>query len=236
MSETVTVDSELARQALDDVLDADAAKQPAAAPPPRRVIEGATPDAPWGFKGDGTPRKGPPGPGRPRKDKAADPRTEPPGTPGQEAGKSQAVEPVTYAQQVNDALMLGWIVMASVPPVRPQAAILHDGIPGMVPAWDKAAQQNTTVRKYVLKLSGEGSWAWIVPVVLTTLPVVLGMWQATIAGPEIRKQLAGQTQIDLQAFLVEQAQAAGITIETQTSSSAAPDVSQPPAMPSEQAA
>lgn len=222
-AETVTVDPELARAALADVLDEDAARTPAAAPPPRRSPPAdATPDAPWGFKADGTARKGPPGPGRPRKDPASAARTEAPSSttpssPSSTSAPAGADPARSYATEVNDALAIAWMVMAAVPFTKPQAAVLHDGIPAMVPAWDRAAQKNATVRSYVLKLSGEGSWTWIVPVVMTSLPVVLGMWQALSASPETRAALKEQTDKDLEAFLLEQLTAAGVEIPSQNS-------------------
>ena len=209
---TVMVDADLARQALDSALEDDAAKAPAQAPPPKRQPPAdATPDAPWGFKADGSPRKGPPGPGRPRKDAASAPRTE---EPSSEVARSAPAD-VSYAQQVSDALTVGWMVLAAIPYTKPQAAVLHDGMPAMVPAWDQAARQNTAVRKYVLKLSGDGSWAWIVPVAVSTMPVLMGMWQALTAGKDLRAALAAQTDQHLQDFVIEQARAAGIQIPDQ---------------------
>ena len=210
---TVTVDPELARRALGEVLDADAAAQPAAPPPPRREPPpDATADAPWGFKADGTPRKGPPGPGRPRKDKADEARTtgqEPASTPAQDPAKLQPA--ADYSDDIGAALTMVWMGMASIPWTRAHAAIVRIQTPQLVPAWNAAAQQNATIRRYVLKLSGEGSWAWVLPVTITTVPLVLGMWQVT-RDPELRAQLAARTEQEFAAFIAEQAAAAGITM------------------------
>jgi hypothetical protein len=212
-AETVTVDAELARQALADVLDADAAAQPAAAPPPRRLPPpDATPEAPWGFKADGTPRKGPAGPGRPRKDADAKARTDDtPDAPGKPQQPAAPAADVSYAEQVGDALTVGWMILGTIPFTKPQAAVLHNGMETLIPAWDQAARHNPTIRKYVLKLSGEGSWAWLIPVAITTMPVVMGMWQATI-DQSIRPQLAKQTDADLTEFILGQAREAGLPI------------------------
>jgi hypothetical protein len=216
--ETVTVDPELARRALGDVLDADAAAQPAAAPPPRRQPPpDATPEAPWGFnKKTGKPNKGPAGPGRPPKDTAAAARTEEPSTPAQTPVNSQpgtaVAEQRSYAQEVSDALTIGWMMLASLPPTKPQAYVLHEGMGNLVPAWDQAARQNPTVRKYVLKISGEGSWAWVIPVAISTLPVVLGMWQALSLDKEQRAELTAATDAHLKEFVLEQAKAAGLQV------------------------
>lgn len=216
MTETVTVDPELAKQALGDVLDADAAKAMAAAPPPRRPPPpDATPEAPWGFKADGTARKGPAGPGRPKKDAAMASRTEKDeaGTPGGGPGNSQVAVPRSYAQEVSDALTIGWMILATVPMTKAPAAVLHEGIPAMVPAWDKAAQANPAIRSVVLKLSGEGSWAWMIPVAITTVPVVMGMWQAAVdQDKELRARLVAKTDADLKEFVIGQARAAGMEI------------------------
>jgi hypothetical protein len=228
--ETVTVDPELARQALGEVLDKDAAAQPAAQPPPRRIPPpDATPEAPWGFKADGTPRKGPAGPGRPRKDTADAPRTAEldTSTPGGSPDNSQPSEPRSYAQEVNDALAVGWMILATIPPTKPQAYILHEAMPNLVPAWDQAAQHNASVRKFVLKISGDGSWAWVVPVAISTIPVLMGFWQVLGLPKEDRAKLVAASDQHLKEFVLEQAKSAGLEIPAESGSPAGPGAESP---------
>lgn len=218
--ETVTVDPEMARRALGDALAADAAASPSAPPPPRKERPpDATPEAPWGFKADGTPRKGPPGPGRPRTipDGADKPRVTDQPLPSAPSGGPANLQPAAgadYSDQIGGALTMVWMGMAGVPWTRAHAAVLRNSTPSLVPAWNSAAQQNATVRRYVLKLSGEGSWAWVIPVTIATTPLVMAMWQVT-RDPELRATLAAQTEKEFTAFITEQARAAGMDIPDQ---------------------
>lgn len=242
MTDTVTVDPELAKNLLDDTLDRDAASHPSAEAPPMVpwLNEDGTPR--WGVKADGTPRRSKPGPGAPKRSDAEKPRTtdKPASTPAKEPPKSQpapAGPPKDYTEDIGGALTLVWMGLASVPFTRAHAAIVRGQTPAMVPAWNQAAQQNPTVRKYVEKLSGEGSWAWVIPVTIVTVPLAAGMWQVT-RDRDLRQQLAAQTEKDFAEFITEQARAAGMKIpgpqsaqQPQEDPNASPGPSEGPAGP-----
>lgn len=212
---SIAVDPDLARQALGDALDADAAAQPAAEAPPRRQPPpDATPEAPWGFKADGTPRKGPPGPGRPRRsDPDSRPRTQPdtPDSPSSSTPSSSSAAadaaPVDYTEDIGSALVLGWMCLSTIPFTHAHAAIVRRSMPELAPAWNTAAQQNATVRRYVRKLSGDGSWSWVIPVTVATTPLVLGLFQASI-NSELRAELKQENARNWEQFLRDQVQAA----------------------------
>lgn len=212
---TVTVDPELAKAALGQVLDDDAAAQPAAPPPPKRERPpDATDEAPWGFKPDGSARKGPPGPGRPRKDAADKPRVDdkPPAPAASPATPAPGTTKTDYSQDIGAALTMAWMGLSAVPWTRAHAAVVRRYTPQMVPAWNAAAQQNATIRGYVMKLSGEGSWGWVIPVTVTTAPLVIGLWQVT-RDPQARAQLAAENDVAFGEFIRAQAAAAGIDLD-----------------------
>jgi hypothetical protein len=206
-ADTITVDPELARQALGQVLDEDAALQPDAAPPPKRTpIEGATPEAPWGFKADGTtPRKGPPGPGRPRNaDKADQARVDdkPPAGPAA-ATSAEPAGPDTYAEDLHGALTTVWLGLSMIRWTRGHAAVVQQNTAPLATAWAIGARQNKQVRGWVVKLSGEGSWGWIIPVAAATAPVVIGLWEVT-RNAQLRAELAAGNDKVFDQFLAEQ--------------------------------
>jgi len=215
MTETIMVDPELARQALGDVLDADAAAQPAQDPPPRRPPPpDATAEAPWGFKADGTPRKGPPGPGRPRKDKTDQARVtddKPPAGDGKQ-DPQPAQEPADYTADITGALTMVWMGASALPWTRGHAGALYGQIPALAPAWSTAAQHNAAIRRYVVKFSGQGSLAWVIPVTVSTSQLVLALWEVT-RNAELRAELARQNDEDFRLFVREQAEAAGMVFD-----------------------
>jgi hypothetical protein len=213
--QTLLVDPELARQALGDVLDADAAAAPAApAPPARPRPADATEEAPWGFKADGTPRKGPPGPGRPRKDPDSKPRTAEEPAPAAPAAPGSAVALIderSYEEEITSGITTVWMGLSAIPFTQAHAAVLNRNAGELIPALNKAAQQNDSVRKYVLKLSGEGKWAWVLPVAMVTTPLAIGFFQVTV-NKDLRAELKAENQVNFRAFLLDQARAAGMTI------------------------
>lgn len=220
---TVTVDPSALTEAFNRALDADAAAHNEAPPPPRVPWLNEDGSARWGYKEDGSPRRSKPGTGRPPKDGTDKARTTdkpPPQTPaggGQSGPDSHAAgQPRDYSEDIGGALTMVWMGLASVPWTRGHAAIVRAQTPAMVPAWNTAAQQNATVRRYIEKLSGEGSWAWVIPVTIVTLPLAAGMWQVT-RDRDLRAGLAAQTEKDFAAFIAEQARAAGMDIPETTS-------------------
>jgi hypothetical protein len=179
-------------EAFTRALEQDAAAAPAYPAPPRIAVS-ADPDAPHGRAEDGTPlaphgrnkKTGrpnlkPAGPGRGRH--AADqPRTtEAPreGTvikPG--AGPDYREDLTGLAMTIwlaGSAMHGGKLWILPVPDTRPYAAVWYDQMPAMVTAWDQAARKNARVRGYVEKLSGEGSWAWVFGVTVTSMSFITG--------------------------------------------------------------
>jgi len=218
MTDTITLDPSLLNDAFGQALDADAAAHDAAPPPPRVPWLNEDGSARWGYKADGSPRKAKPGTGRPPRDDSERPRTSdkpPSGAPAGETPKGQSsTSAKDYSEDIGGALTMVWMGLASVPFTRAHAAIVRAQTPAMVPPWNVAAQQNPTIRKYVEKLSGEGSWAWVIPVTVVTTPLVAGMWQVT-RDKNLRGQLAAQTEKDFAEFIVAQARAAGMDVPTQ---------------------
>jgi len=213
---TVTIDPSLLDDAFGRALDADAAAHDAAPPPPRVPWLNEDGTARWGHKADGAIRKAKPGTGRPPRDPDGRPRASdkpPPQSPAPPPTPQTATSAKDYSEDIGGALTMAWMGLASIPVTRAHAAIVRAQTPAMIPAWNVAAQQNPKIRYYVEKLSGEGSWAWVIPVTVVTVPLVTGMWQVT-RDRELRAQLAAQTERDFAAFIVEQARAAGMEIPT----------------------
>jgi hypothetical protein len=234
VTETVTVDPSLTAGLLDEVLDADAAGHPSADPPPRVpwLLEDGSPR--WGTKADGTPRKSNPGTGRPPKANADDKARSTdraPEPPKEEPKAHSSASSEDYTDDIGGALTMIWMGLAATPWTKGHAAVVRLYTPQMAPAWNTAAQQNATVRKYVKKLSGEGSWGWVLPVTIVTTPLLTGFWQVT-RDRDLRAQLAAQTEKDFATFLQEQARAAGMDVDsssgTSTSTEAGPSPSGAP--------
>lgn len=217
---TVTVDAGALDAAFEGALDSDAGSHPAAAPPPRTPWLNEDGSAKYGTKPDGSPKKGPGGPGRgnkarpesaPRGDAKAPAAAARAPAAGKAAAASDPGEPKDYSDDISGALFLGWMGLASTPWTKPQAAVVKNATPAMVPAWNQAAQQNATVRMWVGKLSGEGSWAWVIPVTMTTAPLALGIWES-IRDKAARAALTAQTENDWQEFLTATAEAHGLEL------------------------
>jgi hypothetical protein len=159
------------------------------------------PLAPYGLKADGLPRVKPAGPGRPKtKDERRDeaPRT---GTPGAR----------DYREDLAGLGMTVWMGGAVLPATRPYAHLFKQSMPGMVNAWNIAAQKNPTVRGYVEKLAGDGSWAWVIGVCVSTAPFVGGCLELAKKGSaDIRAHYAMACEAELNAFMKDQLDAAGL--------------------------
>jgi hypothetical protein len=226
----VTIDPAALDAAFNGALAADAERHESAAAPPRVPWLNEDGSARWGVKADGTPRRAKPGTGRPPADGTDKARTtdKPPGdtsaATAAKAGSDGA--PRDYTEDIGAALTMVWMGAAAIPWTKAHAAIIRAQTPVMAPAWNQAAQQNATVRRYVQKLSGEGSWSWVLPVTVVTTPVLMGFWQV-MRDRDLRASLAAQTDRDFQAFIIEQARAAGMTIPEDGSTSASPEPGSP---------
>lgn len=193
------------------------------APAPPRITSSSDPEAPHGrgddgrplapfgyVKGTERPRIKPAGPGRGGKDDQ--PRTErTPAVPAGQAGK--VIPPSTLPDFREDLAGLGmsiWIGGAMLPPTRPYAYLFHQSLPGMVEAWNAAAQQNAAVRGQVEKWAGEGSYGWVLRVSIATVPFLVSCAQlastpkdpaAAAERKQLRAQLGEMAKADLDAYM-----------------------------------
>lgn len=207
-------------------LQKDAGREPGrdvpSPPPPARDPEaphGRTVDgaalAPYGLKADGTPRVKPAGPGRPKIAVAdAPPTAAPPAAAAPTAGGED------YSQDLLDLATSVWIGVSSLkggklgpfklPDLRAYALVWHQQTPTTVATWNKAAQQNPTVRAYVRKLSGEGSWSWIIGVAISGAGLAAGMAAVRNAPPERRAELAAINDVKSKEYITAQLEALGL--------------------------
>ncbi len=218
-----------AAAAFQAALRRDAVANPPEMPAPPRIAVSADPDAPhgrgedgaalapYGVKADGRPRIKPAGPGRgnrspddrPNETRAAA------SSPSSSGSKAAAVD---YRDDLAGLGMSVWLAGSTLPATRPYAALFKQSMPGMVEAWNEAAQHNATVRGYVEKLAGEGSWSWVIKVAITTTPFVLGCWElarpmsektpdqakAKAARNERKQTLATQAETELREYIERQ--------------------------------
>ena len=133
------------------------------------------------------PNLKPGGPGRGHKNDDK-PRVTDPGKtvaagPGKAAGGQPAAARADYSEDLAGLGMSVWMAGSALqggqlPLLKirgtgpaPYAYVWHDQLPRGVAAWNAAAQQNATVRGWVEKLAGEGSWQWVFGV---------GIWGANL--------------------------------------------------------
>lgn len=208
-------------------LEADAGLPQAEIPAPPRKSAIVDPDAPHGRDSDGTPhtpygvgqngkpRIKPAGPGR-GKTKDEQPRVTAAARPAAKGGKPVDTD---YSGDLAGLGMSIWMGGAALPVTRPYAHVFKQSLPGMVNAWNAAAQQNATVRGYVEKLSGEGSYAWVIGVALSTAPLVAGCLELAKTGKtaeekaerkQLRAQYAEACEVELREFMSAQMASMGI--------------------------
>lgn len=227
--------------ALGDALRTDAAASPPEHPGPPRQDSAADPDAPHGRDDAGTPlapfginkrtkrpnlKPGGPGRGHKSDDK---PRVTGAGTtaaaaPAKGAGGQPAAAGRDYSEDLAGFGMGIWmgasavkggrlpLIKIPVPDLRPYAYVWHDQLPRGVAAWNTAAQQNAAVRRWVDKLAGEGSWAWVLGVGIWGSNFLAGCQElAAKQNGELRKMAAEANDTNMEAFLAAQLQAAAQT-------------------------
>jgi hypothetical protein len=129
--------------------DSDSAKE-APAPPKKNA------DAPYGFKPDGTPKKAA---GRPRKDRASQPRVQAP---------KQAQAKKDYTEDLTGLVQTLWMATAAFAPADAGAIQVHG--PNVVKAWNDLAQENSQVAKGIEFLTTGSMYG---AVVATTAPLVM---------------------------------------------------------------
>jgi hypothetical protein len=212
MTETVTVDPKLAKSLLNDALTADAAKGPAAEPPPRVpwLLEDGSPR--WGVKADGTPRRAHAGPGAPKKDADKARTTD---TPARDTVvKSTAVAvPKDYSGDLEGSLTMLWLAMGTIPPTQTYAVVIHEATPALVPALNAAAQENEVVRKYVSYLGGTGSYSWALPLAMALAPVAAGLFAVARAPKDQKEALRAKTKSDMGDYIQALQEQAGVIQE-----------------------
>lgn len=199
-------------------------------PPPKRepwLNEDGT--AKWGYKADGTARRSAPGPGRPRS-KDDEPRTtdKPPPDPPKPPAAGGTLPPVDYTSDLMDTGTAVWMGMSMLPQLGAYAALWNGQVPAMASSWNGAAQKSAAVRKYVSKLSGEGGWTWVIPVVASTAPLVGGAI-ALFRDPAIRAQLAKQNAIQFRIYMERLVSQMQTDSETSSPGASGPDSGYQPA-------
>lgn len=220
--------------AFDAALNKDAAISPPAYDAPPRQAVSADPDAPHGRDEDGKPlaphgigangrpRIKPAGPGRGKKKDAAPRVTDKPAaavaTTGQAPGRdySEDLAGLGLSVWVGASALKGGklpVLKVPVPDLRPFAYVWHDQLGAGVAAWNNAAQHNATVRGWVEKLAGEGSWQWVIGVGIWSANLLAGFQElAAKDNAGLRASAAAANDANLQKFLAEQlATAAGAT-------------------------
>jgi hypothetical protein len=193
---------------------------PEVPPPPERDPDAphgrdgdGKPLAPFGHKADGSPRIKPPGPGRP---KSAVVVTPPPSPSGQPGGKNYADELTGLATSVwlgASSLKGGRLGPLRLPDTRPYAVVWHQQTPQMVAAWAAACDQNPTIRGYVDKMSGDGSWSWVIGVGIASVGLMSSIAEMAKAPPELKAQATAYNDQRLQEFIKAQVEALGLETE-----------------------
>jgi hypothetical protein len=184
------------QQQLEQQFEAAMAAPESEIPPPPRA-EPLDPEAPYGRKADGTPKRGPGG--RPPKAKRAEePRVT--STPPAAAGVGGPVR--DYGPQLDNLAGGVWNLLAMLPPTQAQAAIFKVHRPGLVYGLNLAAQQNEKVRAGVDWLTAE---SWLIALGMVMIPFTLqsiSLW--TGGDAQLREQLQAATIRDLQQMQAEQ--------------------------------
>jgi hypothetical protein len=195
-------------------------------PPPPPV----DPDAPHGRDGNGVPltpfgsnkktgapNKKPPGPGRPKT--AVTERPAAPAPPRAAGHPAAAEDFAGDLQNLADSVWLGGSALKGgklgpirIPDTRAYALAWHQASPNLVATWTAAAQQNPTVRGYVRKLSGEGSWSWIIGVAISAAGLASGLASVASATAEEKAQLVAVNDRLSQEYVREQMMALGMEV------------------------
>lgn len=124
--------------------------EPTAPAPPKK-----DPEAPYGRKADGSPKKGPGG-RPPKKDQQV------------KAEKPRVQTRKDFTGPLDDLARLGWGVLAVSSPADAAALKVH--APGMVQAWNALAQENAAVARGIEWLTTGSAYG---AVVMATVPMVL---------------------------------------------------------------
>lgn len=174
--------------------------EPEAAAPPKRT---ADPEAPFGRRVDGSPKKAPGG--RPAKARVTESK---PVTADAKGGKKAgaAADGTDYTGPLGEFTSALWMVLAAAPvPVEPlriklraQAAVLKDNQPGLCQGINLMAQHNGTIRRGVEALT-MGNAGWVLPAVMALAPFAVqsaALWKTS---PAELGELAARTEAEWEA-------------------------------------
>lgn len=178
------IDLDEAEQQFAAAMAAPRSDEPEAPAPPKR--EPTDPDAPYGRKVDGTPKKAPGG--RPPKPRMIEGRKD----DGKAKSKDQPAAGRDYTQPLAEFCDALWMIGASVPiphdttrvKVRVQAHVIRANAPAIAQSVNTMAQHNATIRAGVEKLT-MGSAGWILPACMALAPFAFqsaALWRAPVEG------------------------------------------------------
>lgn len=187
-------DEELNKQ-FAQAMNAPEPDEPTIAAPPRK-----DPEAPYGRKADGTPKKGPGG--RPAKSRAEKPRTVSAPTPADIAARD-------YRQGLAEVTDGVWYLMtiAPSPQLHAQAAIFKMHRPNLVHALNIGAQHNPWIRAGVEAMTGPGTW--VATMGMALVPFALqsaALWTGRMPTDQV-EILVAATGAEMERIAAEQAAA-----------------------------
>ena len=184
------IDLDAAEQDFHRAMAAPEPDEPEAPAPPKRTVD---PDAPYGRKVDGTPKKAPGGrPARPRVTESK------PVVAEAKPAKAKTVTETDYTRPLGEFTSALWMVMAAAPipndglrtKVRAQAAVLKDNQPELCQGISIMAQHNGTIRRGVEALT-TGHAGWVLPAVMALAPFAVQSAQVWKTDPV---ELAAKTE------------------------------------------
>lgn len=212
-------------------------------PPPRQQVS-SDPEAPHGRdeatgeplaphginKKTGRPNLKPPGPGRGHKSddkpRATEASQDAPAGPGKPAGPDYSADLAGLGMSVwmgASAFQGGRLplIKIKVPDLRPYAYVWHEELPAGVAAWNRAAQQNATVRGWVTKFAGEGSWQWVFGVGIWGANFLAGCQElAKKENEELRANASAANDEALKEFMTAAMASAAADLQPETAAAA----------------
>lgn len=160
-------------------------------PPPKRE---ALPDPHGDGQGEDAPK---PKRGRPPKSARARTTTEAKSPAKAAAGP---VKPRDYSDDLTAVTDGLWLAGSQIAPVAPYAAIVKANQAGLVASLNTAANQNSTVRTYVDKLSGGGNGSWMLSLGMVGISMAMQTAQV-MKSPELRQQFVESNAKAVQGYL-----------------------------------